>query len=276
MNLPVFDRFPDAIALDLDGTLFNDNEEISPRNRAALERCIDLGIPIILATSRPARSFHRSFPGDLCDRCSQILTNGSVVIGKPPLSGSIKESIPETALRKVIELSLETYPEAWLIVEIEGYEFGANWNEYPETLWKRNSATPEMLLSIEEAIAKQPSKIVIGGIGNEILPLMDILEVGINDSVSIVPALTWHPILNITRSGVNKASAIHKLISPAGRSLKNVIAFGDDLPDMDMLVECGISVAMGNALPELKKACLYETASNVDDGVAIVLERIFS
>jgi hydroxymethylpyrimidine pyrophosphatase-like HAD family hydrolase len=198
------------------------------------------------------------------------------VIGKPPLSGNIKESIPEITLRKVVELSLETYPDAWLIVEIEGYEFGANWTEHPETLWKRNSATPEMLLTIEEAIAKQPSKIVIGGIGNDILSLMDILKSDISDSVSIVPALTWQPVLNITRSGVNKASAIHKLISPAGKSLENVIAFGDDFPDMDMLVECGIPVAMGNALPELKEACLYETASNVDDGVAVVLERIFS
>jgi Cof subfamily protein (haloacid dehalogenase superfamily) len=276
MNLPDFNKLPDAVALDLDGTLFNDNEEISPRNRAALERCIEAGIPVILATSRPARSFHRSFPADLGNRCSQILTSGSVVIGKSPLSGSIKESIPEVTLRKVVAMSLKTYPDAWLIAEIEGYEFGANWTEYPETLWKRNSATPDMLLSVEEAIAKQPSKIVIGGIGNDILPLMDILKADTGDSVSIVPALTWQPILNITRSGVNKASAIHKLISPAGRSLKNVVAFGDDLPDMDMLVECGIPVAMGNALSELKEVCRYCTASNEEDGVAIVLEKIFA
>ena len=276
MNLPEFERLPDAIALDLDGTLFNDNEEISPRNRAALERCIEAGIPVILATSRPARSFHRSFPVDLSNRCSQILTSGSVVIGKQPLWGTVKESIPEETLRKAVEISMKAYPDAWLIVEIEGYEFGANWTEYPETLWKRNSATPEMLLSIEEAIVKQPSKIVIGGIGNGILTLMDTLRADIGDSVSIVPALTWQPILNITRSGVNKATAIHKLISPAGRFLENVVAFGDDLPDMDMLVECGIPVAMGNALPELKEACQYCTASNEEDGVAIVLEKIFS
>ena len=204
MNLPDLDRLPDAVALDLDGTLFNGNEEISPRNRAALERCIEAGIPVILATSRPARSFHRSFPADLSDRCSQILTNGSVVIGKPPLSGVIKESIPEIIVQTIVEITFRSYPDAWLLVEIEGYEFGANWTEYPETLWKRNSATPEMLLTIEEAIAKQPSKIVIGGIGNEIFPLMDILKADMYDAVSIVPALTWHPILNITRSGVTK------------------------------------------------------------------------
>lgn len=276
MNLPDFDRLPDAIALDLDGTLFNRNEEISPRNRTALERCIEAGIPIILATSRPARSFHRSFPADLSDRCSQILTNGSMVIGKPPLSGIFKESIPEEIIQQIVDITFKSHPEAWLLVEIEGYEFGANWDSFPETLWKKSSDTPDMFLSIEEAIAKQPSKIVIGGIDDKIIPLMDILKTEVCDSVSMVPALTWHPILNITRAGVNKASAIHKLISTAGKSLENVVAFGDDLPDMDMLMECGIPVAMGNALPELKESCKYCTASNEEDGVAVVLERIFS
>ena len=105
MNLPVFDRLPDAVALDLDGTLFNDNEEISLRNRAALERCIEADIPVILATSRPARSFYRSFPHDLSNRRSQILTNGSVVIGKPPLQGTIKETIPEDIILTIVEIS---------------------------------------------------------------------------------------------------------------------------------------------------------------------------
>ena len=54
-----------------------------------------------------------------------------------------------------------------------------------------------------------------------------------------------------------------------------MVAFGDDLPDKDMLLQCGKPVAMGNTLPELKEACRYSTASNEEDGVAIVIERIF-
>ena len=276
MNLPEFDRLPDAVALDLDGTLFNGNEEISARNRAALERCIEAGIPVILATSRPARLFHRVFPEDLASSCSYSVMNGAVAAGNPPLNGYYKEPLPENVLRKAIDVTLFHYPEAHIILEIDGFEFGANRTVDADTLWKRNSATPEMLLSVEEAIKKQPSKLAFSGIGEEILPLMNILNADMGDSVSIVPALTWRPILNITCPGVNKASAIHKLISPAGKSLNNVVAFGDDLPDMDMLVECGIPVAMGNALPELKEACKYCTASNEEDGVAIVLEKIFS
>ena len=45
---------------------------------------------------------------------------------------------------------------------------------------------------------------------------------------------------------------------------------------MDKLKECGISVAMANAFPEVKAVCKYETASNDEDGVAQVLEKLLS
>ena len=53
-------------------------------------------------------------------------------------------------------------------------------------------------------------------------------------------------------------------------------AIGDDIPDMDMLRECGISIAVANAVAEVKAVSNYQTASNDDDGVAMVLEQILS
>jgi hydroxymethylpyrimidine pyrophosphatase-like HAD family hydrolase len=44
------------------------------------------------------------------------------------------------------------------------------------------------------------------------------------------------------------------------------MTFGDDLPDLEMLQACGISIAMANAIPEVKAACSYHTASNDEDG----------
>jgi len=55
-----------------------------------------------------------------------------------------------------------------------------------------------------------------------------------------------------------------------------VIAFGDDIPDVGMLKECGISVAVANALPEVKSVCTHYTASNDEDGVALVLEEMLT
>jgi len=74
----------------------------------------------------------------------------------------------------------------------------------------------------------------------------------------------------------SKTAALRKLLSSQTIPLNNVIAFGDDLPDMEMLQACGIPVAMANSFPEVKAACLYQTASNDEDGVAMVLEKMLA
>lgn len=55
-----------------------------------------------------------------------------------------------------------------------------------------------------------------------------------------------------------------------------VIAFGDNFNDLDMLQYAGLSVAMGNAPEEIKAAAKRVTLSNNDDGIAVVLNEIFN
>ena len=82
------------------------------------------------------------------------------------------------------------------------------------------------------------------------------------------------PLLSITSTRASKSEALRKLLGPQSISLDEVLAFGDDLPDLDMLSACGIPVAMANAFPEVKAVCPYQTASNDEDGVALVLEKM--
>lgn len=55
-----------------------------------------------------------------------------------------------------------------------------------------------------------------------------------------------------------------------------MLAFGDDVPDVDLLEACGMPVAMANCAPEVRAVANYITASNDEDGVAIVLERMLA
>ena len=79
MNLPGFEKPPAAIAIDLDGTLLNSRTQLSERNHAAINKCLERGIPVIIATSRPARIFNRIFPPDLAVGCSMAVMNGAIV-----------------------------------------------------------------------------------------------------------------------------------------------------------------------------------------------------
>lgn len=81
--------------------------------------------------------------------------------------------------------------------------------------------------------------------------------------------------IRIGNDGTNKYSAIEKIANTKGIDNDDIICFGDGLNDLDMLANCGLSVAMGNALDEVKVVCDDRTDSNDDDGVIRYLERYF-
>jgi len=135
MNLPKIDKLLGAIAIDLEGTLLNRHTQLSECNHTALQNCIERGIAVIIATSRPVRIFNRIFPLDLAARCSLVMMNSTLAVGRFPLSGKIKQILPEKIIRGIINTALEYDPHTRVTVEIEGYEFGTNWNWDKEALW---------------------------------------------------------------------------------------------------------------------------------------------
>ena len=73
--------------------------------------------------------------------------------------------------------------------------------------------------------------------------------------------------------GVSKASGLRKLAAKLGVPLENVMAIGDSNNDLPMLEAAGHSVAMGNALPEVKAACEFTVGNCEDGGFAEAIER---
>ena len=107
MNLPKFTKLPGAITIDLDGTLLNSKTQLSERNRAALEKCIERGIPVIIATSRSERGTRRVIGAELSDSCSLVMANGACARGKAPLSGLVRETIPADVATNIVELTFK-------------------------------------------------------------------------------------------------------------------------------------------------------------------------
>ena len=91
LNLPSFDKLPRAIVVDLDGTLLNSKAQISERTYLAVIACIECDIPVVIATSRPARTLRRAIGEELIEKCSLILMNGAFAVAAPPLSGFVRK-----------------------------------------------------------------------------------------------------------------------------------------------------------------------------------------
>jgi Cof subfamily protein (haloacid dehalogenase superfamily) len=275
MNLPTFNKLPGAIAIDLDGTLLNSKTQLSERNRAALEKCIERGIPVIIATSRSERSTRRVIGNDLSDACSLVMANGAISKGRVPLSGFVREPIPADIATNIVELTLNLESAVRIAIEIDGFDFGCNMQDTPEKLWELNSATPDMVMSMSAAIAKIPTKIMVNGFGRDLSAVMNNISEHFESFVSVFPS-DKGTFLHIVNNRTSKLAALCQLLNSQAIPLRSVIAFGDDLPDLDMLQACGMPVAMANAFPEVKNVCAYLTAGNDDDGVALVLEKLLA
>ena len=79
---------------------------------------------------------------------------------------------------------------------------------------------------------------------------------------------------NILAPTVSKSHALQFVLEQRGLDFGQVMAFGDDISDMDMLVQSAIGVAMANAVAEILAIADRVTASNDEDGVALVLEEL--
>ena len=273
VNLPRFERLPRTVAIDLDGTLLNSRTRVSERNAAAVSRCASSGIPVIIATSRPARTARRALGDDLSAVCSFIIMNGAVAWTAPPLVGTVKLAFPEEVTRGIIALLERHEPEVRLTLEIDGYEFGSNIPRTAEELWRVNAATPEMMLSVEAAMAKRPAKIAASRGGKDASDLADAVLAHFGD-VAVVVQSDGGTLLNIVTIEASKSATLGRLLAPHGISLDEVLAFGDDMPDVDLLTACGTAVAMGNCVPAIRKLTEFCTVGNDEDGVAVVLEAM--
>jgi Cof subfamily protein (haloacid dehalogenase superfamily) len=271
--LPDFSRRPDAVAIDIDGTLLDDKSKLSQRNSQAIQKCLTKGIPIIIATSRPARSVRRLVGMGIMNACSLVMQNGAIGIGQEPFSGRIKETIPHQILPDLMASIFTMEPRMRVTIELEGESFGTNNPRDPISLWEINSATPDMQLTLEEALKGEPTKVFIGYPDREISYVANAILKRFSDAISIVGE-AGKPFFSIINKAASKSNTLSRLLASQNMTLENVVALGDDLPDYDMLAACGIPIAMGNAVPGIKAICKYRTTSNNDDGVALVLEKI--
>ncbi len=78
--------------------------------------------------------------------------------------------------------------------------------------------------------------------------------------------------MEILRDGINKGSALKWLCDKKGIKRENVIAFGDNYNDIEMIEFAGVGVAMENGEEELKKSADYIALNNNDDGVGKFLK----
>ncbi len=246
------------IASDLDRTLLRHDESLSPYTRAVLARCREKGVLFFVATARPPRALENligglTYDGALCHNGGVVVLNGEIVW---------EHGIaPDVALHLLRRLQRE-FPQATISAEIGG-ELYANFGA--DKLW---FGTPYHFTDFSVFPDKPAEKLMLGLQFPEQVKEVDAcLPEGLYCQVSD------NKIIMIQPKGVEKGKALNAICERLGISAAQTVGFGDDWNDISLLQACGVGVAVGNALPEVKKAADEICASNEEDGPARWLEE---
>ncbi len=252
-----------VVVLDLDGTYLNSNKQVSERNLAAVLACFNSGMKIIIATARPPRAVKWFLPDQLQSIAAFVYYNGAQVICRHS-NTELYESIPAPLTAKIIDFCLNLNPNMELTMEVRDEWFSLRELDYSVTM---NVKANPVVKSLNQLKQYEATKILLSGA----IEIKQIYET-FGQQVNII-ATDNNQLLQIMPMNASKEQAITKLCEIYNLEADSVIVFGDDHNDIGLFKTFGYSVAMGNAIPELKELADEITESNDQDGVALILEK---
>ncbi|MGE2837240.1 HAD family hydrolase [Mycobacterium sp. SMC-4] len=267
---------PELVATDVDGTLIDDDERVTPRTRAAVQAVIDSGAHFVLATGRPPR-----WVGPIVDQLGfapmAVCANGAVVYDPGTDRIVSARTLSTEALGELAEIATRLIPGAGLAVERVGRS-------------AHDAATPQFVsspgyehawlnpdnteVSVEDLLSAPAVKLLIRKSGANSADMAEVLAGHIGHAGDITYS-TNNGLIEVVPRGISKATGITEVATPLGISAADIITFGDMPNDVPMLAWAGLGVAMGNAHPEALAAADEITVTNAEDGVAQVLERFW-
>lgn len=248
------------IALDLDDTLLNDDKKVSDFTKETLLECEKRGIHVVLASGRPN-------PGVLAVSNMLGLTdnymlsyNGGQIFKKDEVVFSM--DITQTQLDLLYKIAVEnntcllTYTKEEILcynkneyAQIESDLVGMPIREVSDFTTLTNGSYPKGLMP------DHPDKVAV------------LLEKYRNlEGMNVVMSKPF--FLEFVTTGVDKGKSLLRLGAIVNASPDEIIAFGDSYNDVTMLEVAGTSVAVGNAVEDIKKICNHIADTNNNDGVA--------
>ena len=271
------------LALDIDGTLTTSERSISDRTCAAVRRAVDSGLEVVLATNRRYRS-SLLIADQLGVVVPVVCVGGALVKGKARET-IVCESFPAAAVQRIIQIaraekqSLIVHHDADLS-QTRDFVLDDNdpWNiytaryfsEYESVAWVGDAQTLSARIKPIGATLFGEEQ-VLGAIERQVTRDCPGVVLTI---IREVDGFGWS--CAVSQRHVTKWTGLSRLAAVFGFTPAEVCAVGDELNDLAMIEGAGVSVAMGNAHPQVKARATWVTDSNDDDGVVTVIERLLN
>lgn len=260
------------IAIDLDGTLLTSDKKIFDEDKEYLSKLIDNGIKVVVSTGRDFFSAREFF-----DKEDRILYN---TLSGNAIFDSFGNEIYSNHLSYETVKKLSTYGIDNFIIHVNGYKDGYNTimlrRPECETL-KKYISRYHFPVNFKEELSQDEeyfSVIFVGSL-EYVTEIMNKIKNDISDlKFYIMPATTVDVyMLEIVHANISKFSALERIFKKYSISPEEVMAFGDEENDIEMLRSVGHGYIMKNARDSLKRGFNVTEFDNDHSGVVRTIEK---
>lgn len=273
------------VALDMDGTLFNHQSQISAADQEAIREISEKGVTVVISTGRP----YVGLPVDVLANIGiryAITTNGASIYRLPEMACIYSNCMePELVCpiikefqKKDIHMDAFIEGECYSQLSCQPHIDQLDMPEAMRTYIKTTRSFPEDLAAYirEHHLPVQKMTLNFYRMPDGTYQQRDeVVEI-----LASHPEITYlsggYHNLEFTKCGTTKGTGLRVLCDYLGIDLATTMACGDTQNDMDIIKTAAIGVAMGNAIEEVKAAADYVTLSNEESGVAHAIRHFIT
>lgn len=261
------------IAMDLDGTLTNDQKVITEKTKAVLMAAQRRGIRLALASARPSPGLYKERDALGMQEFGGILMsyNGGRIVDAATGKVLFETAMDISQTRWVLR-QLEALPVTPILDDgVQFYVTDKNSYKVDYECHNNNMACTEVD-NLADYLCFAPIKILMSVQPEELPDIQRQIAAWLPENLTVVQTAAFY--LEIIPAVINKGQGIRDICGVLGLDTAQVITFGDAQNDIPMLLVAGMGVAMGNATEAVKAAADLVTLSNNDDGIAAALEKL--
>lgn len=266
------------IAVDMDGTLLNDNKHITDNNLDMISKAVNKGVKFVISSGRISSGL--KFYGDTVSKKQpMICCNGAIILDENREVIHSK-SIDKKDILKVIDIIREK-KDTYFHFYDESAIYSEQFRFTAESLYNFNREIDRkfrieirLVPDAKEVIEKAEFDINKIVVIDDDIEYLDELRKRIDSIIGIETTKSEINNIEILRQGVSKGNALKVLASNYGISIEECIAIGNDENDISMIKCAGLGVAVNNARDYIKNYADYVTEKDNNNGaIAEVIQK---
>jgi Cof subfamily protein (haloacid dehalogenase superfamily) len=257
------------VIADVDGTLVTQEKILTERAIQSVFRLRAAGVKFAVTSGRPPRGMAMLVDPLKLDQPLAAFNGG--VITKPDLTTIVRENfLPRAMVEKVIQIILDHKLDVWIYTGRDWYVRDLQAPHVAREQWTVKFAP--VVVPGFDGLLENVAKVV--GVSDDLDAVQRCekdAQDACGDQASAARSQPYY--LDVTHPKANKGEVVLAMSDLLSTPVQQIATIGDMPNDVLMFRKSGISIAMGNASPEVQKSATFVTASNEQEGFAAAMDK---